>query len=115
VPDERWDNEELRELKTVTGAEFEAVDVSSLMLDPDSSQITPGCSEVDHLAVADRSIIDLQTFKACDEISVGPAVTVFGPDGHAALSSGNRVVIDNGLAVFPDGSLEIWTGLPLPP
>ncbi|HQE93299.1 MAG TPA: hypothetical protein PLH19_10635 [Anaerolineae bacterium] len=39
VPDERWDNEVLRELHEVTGAAFEAVDVSSLMLDVDSGQV----------------------------------------------------------------------------
>ncbi len=38
VPDERWDNETLHELHQVTGSDFEAVDVSSLMVDPDSGQ-----------------------------------------------------------------------------
>ena len=40
-PDERWDNDELRELRSVTGANFEAVDVFSLMLDPHSGQSIP--------------------------------------------------------------------------
>ncbi len=38
APDERWDNDMLRELKQVHGSDFEAVDVSSLMIDPDSGQ-----------------------------------------------------------------------------
>ncbi len=38
VPDERWDNEMLHELDVVTGADFEVVDVSGLMLDADSGQ-----------------------------------------------------------------------------
>ncbi len=39
VPDERWDNEDLHELKTrVHGSDFEAVDVSALMIDPDTGQ-----------------------------------------------------------------------------
>lgn len=38
VPDERWDNDVLHELDDVTGANFEVVDVSSLMIDPDSGQ-----------------------------------------------------------------------------
>ncbi len=38
VPDERWDNDLLRELRRVQGSDFEAVDVSSLMIDPDSGQ-----------------------------------------------------------------------------
>jgi hypothetical protein len=38
VPDERWDNDVLHELHRVRGTDFEAVDVSSLMVDPDSGQ-----------------------------------------------------------------------------
>jgi hypothetical protein len=39
VPDERWDDDVLHELGQVTGSNFEAVDVSSLMADPDSGRI----------------------------------------------------------------------------
>ena len=39
VPDERWDNDELRLLNEVHGHDFEAVDVSSLMIDPNSGQV----------------------------------------------------------------------------
>jgi hypothetical protein len=38
VPDERWDNDVLHELHNVRGTDFEAVDVSSLMVHPDSGQ-----------------------------------------------------------------------------
>lgn len=39
VPDERWDNDQLVEMfSTLSGSDFEAVDVSSLMVDPDSAQ-----------------------------------------------------------------------------
>jgi hypothetical protein len=38
VPDERWDNDVLRELKQVHGSDFEAVDIPSLMIEPDSGQ-----------------------------------------------------------------------------
>ena len=38
VPDERWDNEVLRQLQQVTGDDIEAVDVSSLMISPNSGQ-----------------------------------------------------------------------------
>ncbi|MBX3143977.1 MAG: hypothetical protein KF813_09500 [Trueperaceae bacterium] len=40
APDERWDNGALRDLKRITGADFEAVDVSSLMQDADSGRTT---------------------------------------------------------------------------
>ena len=39
APDERWDNEVLHQLDRLTGDDFEAVDVSSLMGDPDSGQV----------------------------------------------------------------------------
>jgi len=40
VPDERWDNDVLvGELAQVHGSDFEAVDESSLMVDPDSGQV----------------------------------------------------------------------------
>jgi len=39
VPDERWNNDDLRQLRlAVHGSDFEAVDVSSLRIDPDSGQ-----------------------------------------------------------------------------
>jgi hypothetical protein len=43
VPDERWDNDTLvPELRTITGDNFEAVDTSSLLIDPDSGQARQG-------------------------------------------------------------------------
>ncbi len=38
APDERWDNDLLHQLDRLTGDDFEAVDVSALMIDPDSAQ-----------------------------------------------------------------------------
>ncbi|MEZ4539042.1 MAG: hypothetical protein R3C43_03555 [Chloroflexota bacterium] len=38
VPDERWDNDVLHQLDRLTGADFEAVDTSGLMIDSDSGQ-----------------------------------------------------------------------------
>jgi hypothetical protein len=38
APDSRWDNSDLHNLARVTGANFEVVDVSPLMLDPNSGQ-----------------------------------------------------------------------------
>jgi len=49
VPDEQWDNDVLHELHTVPGSAFEAVDVSGLMLDPDSGQVKPPITFTDFL------------------------------------------------------------------
>ncbi len=39
APDDRWDNDNLRQLRDVPGSAFEAVDVSSLMVHPDSGAV----------------------------------------------------------------------------
>ena len=38
VPDERWDDDDLNDLKQLKGSDFEAVNESSLMIDPDSGR-----------------------------------------------------------------------------
>jgi len=38
APDERWDNDMLHTIDVVQGSDFEVVDVSSLLIDPDSGQ-----------------------------------------------------------------------------
>ena len=42
VPDNRWDNDDLHTLQQVKGSDFEAVDESSLMIDPDSGRADVG-------------------------------------------------------------------------
>jgi hypothetical protein len=39
VPDDRWDNDMLHLLDVLTGNDFEAVDTSALMIDPDSGEV----------------------------------------------------------------------------
>jgi hypothetical protein len=41
APDDRWDNDVLSDLRHVTAEDFEAVDVSSIITDPDSGRIRP--------------------------------------------------------------------------
>ncbi len=38
IPDARWDNDMLHEMDVITGTDFEVVDVSSLMINPNSGQ-----------------------------------------------------------------------------
>ena len=42
APDERWDNGALRDLRRLRGSDFEAVDVSGLIVDPDSGRAASG-------------------------------------------------------------------------
>lgn len=114
APDERWNNDELSELAAVKGSDFEAVDVSSLTIDPDSSRTGPivECAAADDLTVMDTTISERLVYRACVEIVVGPGVAIAGPDGVAILSAGERIRFDE-LAVLTDGRLEVVTGLPL--
>lgn len=41
IPDERWDNDDLHELDVLQGSDFEFVDVSGLMVNPDSGEALP--------------------------------------------------------------------------
>jgi hypothetical protein len=41
APDPRWDNDMLHAWDDIPGSAFEAVDVSSLMVDPDSGRVAP--------------------------------------------------------------------------
>ncbi len=38
APDERWDNDMLHQLDSISGGDFEAVDTSGMILDPNSAQ-----------------------------------------------------------------------------
>jgi len=40
-PSENWDNVDLRELGNIKGSDFEAIDISSLMVAPDSGEVLP--------------------------------------------------------------------------
>ena len=42
TPDSRWNNDNLRQLRSVVGSNLEFVDASSLMVHPDSGQVAPG-------------------------------------------------------------------------
>ena len=45
APDDRWDNDQLSELRRVVGSDFEALDESSLMSDPDSGGVASPASQ----------------------------------------------------------------------
>ena len=41
APDERWNNDMLHQLDVLTGDDFEAVDMTGLMVDPNSGAVRP--------------------------------------------------------------------------
>jgi len=61
APDDRWDNNQLHEMGQLRGTDFEAVDESSLMVDPNSAAVSGTASNA--------------------PLSVGPSVLNFGYSG----------------------------------
>lgn len=51
VPDERWDNDVLHTLHSLKGSDFEAIDSSSLMIDPDSGKARISARSVNYIGV----------------------------------------------------------------
>ena len=103
VPDERWDNDILVELRSVTGADFEAVDVSGLIVDINSAGISDvdadGCLPGDQVLIEwvtypDRSVVHCT---AAISISAGPGVLVGG--GSSVTYSAPVVILQNDFRV----------------
>lgn len=103
VPDEHWDNDALAELHSVTGAEFEAVDVSGLMVDINSAGISDaildGCPAGDPVSIEivtypDNSVVDCHKTIS---ISAGPGV--FAGAGSTVTYNAPEVVLRSGFRV----------------
>ena len=60
VPDERWDNDALRQLADVRGADFEAIDEESLMVDADSARVRQVRGDENVLAATCSSIASMK-------------------------------------------------------
>jgi len=59
VPDERWDNDMLHEMDVIIGSDFEAVDVSSLMISADSGQARTQATDTPTPTPTRTPIVDL--------------------------------------------------------
>ncbi len=111
VPDERWDNDVLRELRQVRGADFEAVDVSSLLRDADSAGTsdvaTDGCppgpaAVVQNVTYPSGSVTDCQVPAS---ITAGPGVLL--ASGSEVTYDAPLVILANGFTVAAGGLLEL--------
>ncbi len=78
VPDSRWNDDEMHQLTRVIGADFEAVDESSLMVDPNSAEVkssapapppTPTPPSVDWVNVVSKNS------GKCLDMTGGPSAT----------------------------------------
>jgi len=75
APDDRWNNDDLHALTQLTGADFEAVDVSHLMANPDSGQVL-GASAAP--AIGAGGVVSASAFGAFPSAAPGSWVEIYG-------------------------------------
>jgi len=79
APDARWDNTDLHSLTNVKGSDFEAVDVSPLMIDPNSGQALQGSPQPVSVTISPTSatvrISKTKQFTATVQNTANTAVT----------------------------------------
>lgn len=111
APDERWDNDILAELRSIDGSNFEAVDVSGLMVDEDSAGISDasidGCPSGDPVSIElvtypDGSIVDCQKTIS---IEAGPGVLVGA--GSIVTYSAPVVILRDGFRVVQNAAFNV--------
>jgi hypothetical protein len=106
APDARWDNDDLHALTTIAGSNFEAVDASSLMVDPNSGQAAQGSVFVTvGPATASVAVNGQQQFTA--------AVT--GSSDQSVTWDVNGVVGGNGTAGYVNAVTGLYTAPPFVP
>jgi hypothetical protein len=123
APDERWDNDVLHELDVVVGSDFEAVDVSSLMVNPNSGQVltdfTLSAAPVAR-AIDPGGSPSYQLSAAIHGYWTGPVtVTASSPSPSVTIGlSGSIVNVPGSITLFvtdthPIGSPAIWYTVPI--
>jgi hypothetical protein len=100
APDSRWDNSDLHLLGNVTGSDFEAVDVSPLMVDPNSGQALQNSVSV--TVTPGTATVQVNTQKQF-------AATVAGNTNQAVTWDVNGAVGGNGTVGFIDSISGLYT------
>jgi len=85
APDERWNNERLRALRSVRGSDFEAVDSSGLMADRNSGQVKQ--------AAWNPGVVNAASLRA-GALAPGELISIFG----AGFGAGTRARFDGAAA-----------------
>jgi chitodextrinase len=110
VPDERWNNDVLvSEFARVSGSNFEAVDESSLMLNPDSGQALQQAGAPDTVApTAPGSLLATARSASGIDISWSPATDNVGVQGYLVYRNGVQIASVTGTA-YQDSGLKAAT------
>ncbi len=123
APSEQWNNDVLHQLDGVVGTDFEAVDTSSLMVDPNSGQVlhdyalgaSPTARAIDTGATTSYQF----SLAAHGYWIGGVTVTASSPSPSITLGlSGSSVSVPGAITSFvtdthPIGSPAIWYSIPI--
>ena len=123
APDERWNNDVLHPLDVVVGSDFEAVDVSSLMVDPNSGQTLQGFSLV--AAPAARAIDAgsvthfVLTIERTAAFTPTVSLVTGNPSPSLTIHLSQAVIASPGSVTLtvtdthPSGSTAVWYTIPI--
>ena len=100
APDESWNNDDLHALTTITGSNFEAVDATVLMVNPDSGQAVQ--SGVTVSVSPSSASVPVNTQKQF-------TATVSGSSNQGVTWDVNGAVGGNGTAGFIDSITGLYT------
>ena len=100
APDPRWDNTDLHNLATIHGSNFEAVDVSPLMIDPNSGQARQTSVFVNVTPLSATVQVDQQKQFAA---------TVTGDANHAVTWDVNGAIPGNASVGYIDSHSGLYT------
>ncbi len=87
-PSESWNNDDLHELGNIKGSDFEAIDVSSLMADPDSGQVVSRAGDIDNSTTVDLTDAILALQVVVGLVPTGTNINIGGDvndDNHIGL------------------------------
>jgi len=104
APDPRWNNDRLvRELRRVKGSDFEAVDVSSLMANPDSGQVRS----------PRQAVVNGASLQAAP-VAPGEVVSIFGTALGPATPAGAALNALGLVETSVAGTRALFDGAPAP-
>lgn len=87
APDDRWDNDALHQISQLRGSDFEAVDESSLIADPNSARVSTST------VPAVTAVVNAGSFVG-GAVSAGEILSIFG-SGFSSDASATKVFFDS--------------------
>lgn len=107
-PDPRWNNTVLAQLKQLRGGDFEAVDVSSLMLDPDSGEAAGAAPPPPPPPTPSVTVTVVKAGRGSGTVSSSDGSIACGSDCSGQVPAGTPVTLT--AAARPNSVFQGWSG-----